>query len=92
MTGLNELDLPRLGYAGTAGLHLPGELGFGKDKFQLTDTQGAVVEVGILLLDLSRQAAENAFDFPRFFNAGRLQVIIGIDDGQGFDVEGRTAG
>ena len=92
MAGLDEPDFPRLGNGRTAGLHLQGQLSLGKGEFQLTDTLRAVIQVIVLLLHFGRQAAENAFDFLRFANAGGLQVVVGIDDGQRFDIERRATG
>ena len=46
----------------------------------------------VLLLYFRCQTAENAFDFLRFANACSLQVVIGIDDGQRFDIERRATG
>ena len=92
MTGLQQPYQSALRYIRPAGFHLLCQLSLGKDKFQLSRTQGALIEIRIFFPHLRSQTAEDLFDFPRFANTGCLQVIIGINDGHRFNIERRATG
>ena len=92
MAGLDEADDSLLRNGRPAGLHLLGQLRLGKGEFQCGDAFRTVHEIVILTAHKSCQAAENTLDFLRLADAGSLQVVVGIDDSQGFDVQRRAAG
>ena len=92
MTGFFQEQFSILVNLRLHGVHLEGQLGFGKDAVQLHQDFKVVVDVLLISRSLGGKLRQNPLDFLSLPGEQLPQGVVGVDRLHGFDKEGAAGG